>query len=197
MPFNVNMSRHTSLNNLLGCLGPSLGVCWFLLVSVVVLNCPEIPRGGIVSIWVKCMYVYGVWMCVRELWSFHALYGAANALYWKCLKRQNSTYLTLLKHQNTKTSLYKLSKNHWVITLLESFGSVRRELQSTVSLDHPVPVVATQMEYCGPNRSQFWPSNDHFRGEKAIFGTILGLKTACFAHVNGLQGGTKGPKMGQ
>ena len=90
------------------------------------------------SIWVKCMYVYGVWMCVREFWSFHALYGAANALYWKCLKRQNSTYLTLLKHQNTKTSLYKLSKNHWVITLLESFGSVRRELQSTVSLDHPV-----------------------------------------------------------
>ena len=92
------------------------------------------------SIWVKCMYVYGVLMYVREFWSFHALYGAANALYWKCLKRQNSTYLTLLKHQNTKTSLYKLSKNHWVITLLGSFGSVRRELQSTVSLDHPVEV---------------------------------------------------------
>ena len=92
------------------------------------------------SIWVKCMYVYGVWMCVREFWSFHALYGAANALYWKCLKRQNSTYLTLLKHQNTKTSLYKLSKNHWVITLLKNFGSVRRKLQSTVFLDHPVPI---------------------------------------------------------
>ena len=90
------------------------------------------------SIWVKCMYVYGVWMCVKEFWSFHALYGAANALYWKCLKRQNSTYLTLLKHQNTKTSLYKLSKNHWVITLLENFGSVRRKLQSIVFLDHPV-----------------------------------------------------------
>ena len=90
------------------------------------------------SIWVKCMYVYGVWMCVREFWSVHAFYGAANALYWKCLKRQNSTYLTLLKHQNTKTSLYKLSKNHWVITLLENFGSVRRKLQSTVFLDHPV-----------------------------------------------------------
>ena len=47
-------------------------------------------------------------------------------------------HLTLLKHQNTKTSLYKLSKNHWVITLLENFGSVRRKLQSTVFLDHPV-----------------------------------------------------------
>ena len=54
------------------------------------------------------------------------------------LEWQNSTHLRLFKHQNTKTSLYKLSKNHWVITLLENFGSVRRKLQSTVFLDHPV-----------------------------------------------------------
>ena len=53
-------------------------------------------------------------------------------------KTPQSTHLTLLKHQNTKTSLYKLSKNHWAITLLEKFWSVRRNLQSTVSLDHPV-----------------------------------------------------------
>ena len=90
------------------------------------------------NIWVKCMYVYGVWMCVRVFWSAQALYGATNALYWKCIKRQNSTHLTLLKHQNTKTSLFNLSKNRWVFTLLEIFGSVRRNLQSTVSLDHPV-----------------------------------------------------------
>ena len=69
------------------------------------------------SIWVKCMYVYGVWMCVREFWSVHALYGAAIALYWKISEGQNSTHLVFLKHQNTKTSLYELSKNHWVIAL--------------------------------------------------------------------------------
>ena len=90
------------------------------------------------NIWVKCMYVYGVWMCVRVFWSAQALYGETNALYRKCIKRQNSMHLTLLKHHNTKTSLYKLSKNNWVITLLEILGSVRRQLQSTVSLDHPV-----------------------------------------------------------
>ena len=44
----------------------------------------------------------------------------------------------ILKHQNTKTSLYKLSKNHWVIALLEIFGSVRKKLQFTVFNDHPV-----------------------------------------------------------
>ena len=90
------------------------------------------------NIRVKCMYVFGVWMCVRVFWSAQALSGATNALHWKYIKRQNSTHLTLLKHQNTKTSLYKPTKNYWVITLFEILGSVRRDLQSTVSLDHPV-----------------------------------------------------------
>ena len=44
----------------------------------------------------------------------------------------------LLKDQNTKTSLYKLSINHWVIALFEIFGSVRKKIQSTVFNDHPV-----------------------------------------------------------
>ena len=70
--------------------------------------------------------------------SVLALYGAANALYWKSSERQNSMHLTLLKHQNTKTSLYKLSKNHWVIALFKNFGSVRKKLHVTVSFDHPV-----------------------------------------------------------
>ena len=87
------------------------------------------------------MEVFKVWAPLRGHPSVQALYGAVNALYWKCLKRQNSTHLTPLKHQNTKTSLYKLSKNQWVIMLLEIFGSVRRKLQSTVSLDHPVIVI--------------------------------------------------------
>ena len=64
--------------------------------------------------------------------------GAANALLWKSSKTQNFTYLTILKHQNTKTSLYKLSENHWVFALIEFFGSVRKKLQSTVFNDHPV-----------------------------------------------------------
>ena len=84
------------------------------------------------------MDVVMVWVPLREHLSVQALYDAAIALYWKISERQNSTHITLLKPQNTKTSLYKLSKNHWVMTLLENFGSVSRKLQSTVSLDHPV-----------------------------------------------------------
>ena len=93
-------------------------------------------------IWVKCMYVYKVWMNVREFWSVQALYVTTNALYWNILEMQNSMHLTLLKHQNTKTSLYELSKSHWVIAPFYISGSIKRKLQSTVSLDHPVLLFA-------------------------------------------------------
>ena len=61
-------------------------------------------------------------MRIRVYGSAQALYCVANALYWKSFKRQIFTHLTVLKHQNTKTSLYELSKNHWVFALFEIFG---------------------------------------------------------------------------
>ena len=70
-----------------------------------------------------CMYVYEVWMRLRACMSVQALYGEANALYWKSVERQNSTDMTLLKNKNTKIALYKLPKNHWVIALFEISGN--------------------------------------------------------------------------
>ena len=70
--------------------------------------------------------------------SVLALYGAANALYWKSSERQSSTHLTVLKHQNIKKSQYKLSKNYWLIALFEILGSFRQKFQSVVSKDNPV-----------------------------------------------------------
>ena len=77
-------------------------------------------------------------MRIRLYRSGQALYGVAKALYWKSSERQISTHLTVLKHQNTKTSLYKLSENHRVFALFEFFGFVRKRLQFTVFNDHPV-----------------------------------------------------------
>ena len=77
-------------------------------------------------------------MRIRLYRSGQAPYGVANALYWKRSERQIFTHLNVLKHQNTKTSLYKLSENHWVFAFFEFFGSVRKTLQSTVFNDHPV-----------------------------------------------------------
>ena len=114
------------------------------------------------------MYVYKVWMNVREFWSVQALYVTTNALYWKFLEMQNSMHLTLLKHQNTKTSLYELSKNHWVITLLGIFGSDRKNLQFTVPLDHPV-VVASRSSF--PDRL---PVNMAHRSGNSLENVLLG-----------------------
>ena len=86
----------------------------------------------------KSMYVCEAWMRLRVYMSVQAMYGAGNALYWNDSERQNSMHLTLLKYLNTKTSLYKLSKSHWVIALFKNFGSVRKKSQYTVSFDHPV-----------------------------------------------------------
>ena len=61
-------------------------------------------------------------MRIRVYGSAQALYCVANTLYWKSFKRQIFTHLTVLKHQNTKTSLYELSKNHWVFALFEILG---------------------------------------------------------------------------
>ena len=81
-------------------------------------------------------YLSAVYGCVYGFVAFEgvyecsALYGAANALYWKSSERQNSMHLTLLKHQNTKTSLYKLSKDHWVMALLKK-----------IAIKKPIPVI--------------------------------------------------------
>ena len=140
LTFDVKKNSHTSLNTLFGCLATSVGVVWCLLMSVVVLKCPEIPEGGVREHFrVKCIYIRRVWMRQRVFRSVNALNGAANALYWK------SSDLTILKHQNTKTSLNELSKNHWVIALFEIFGSVSKKLQSTVCHDHPVSSIYTHV----------------------------------------------------
>ena len=67
------------MNSLLECLGPSVGVVWCLLVSVVVLNCPEIPGGG------HCEHMGEVYVC---LWGLDAYKGVleCSGLVWcnKC-----------------------------------------------------------------------------------------------------------------
>ena len=107
------------------------------------------------------MDVIKVWVPLREYLSVQALYDAANALYWKISERQNSTHLAFLKHQNTKTSLCELSKNHWVIAPFYISGPIKRKLQSTVSLDHPVA-------HLGPITSRLCPRETSRLGVKHI-----------------------------
>ena len=99
------------------------------------------------------MDVFKVWVPLRKHLSVQALCGTAIALYWKISERQNSTHMAFLKPKNTKTSLYKLSKDHWVIAFSKNSQSVRRKLQSTVSLDHPgVMCYQSRVEFCHDRR---------------------------------------------
>ena len=100
MPANAIYCQHKPphiLNSLFVCLGTSVGVVWCLLVLFGVCWCLllswSVPRNlkeVSESIWVKCMYVCWVWMHLGMYRSGKALNGAANALYRKSSKRQNS-----------------------------------------------------------------------------------------------------------
>ena len=126
-----------------GCLEFFEDVWQCLLVSAGVCCC---VRGSGVVFGCICVIFWDVgadWGCIRVyMW---AQYGRDQVRtkpthhLSTTLKGKIFFHLTLLRHQNIKTSLCKLSKNHWVMLYFVSFRSVREKLQFTVSLDHPVP----------------------------------------------------------
>ena len=130
-PNNTNRRCQTPKKAVQGCVAVYVDINFRLLVSDDVLYCLMLSA-DVRRVSKKFLKGYlGAAYCLR-------LYCVPNALYWKSFKRQIFTHLTVLKHQNTKTSLYELSKNHWVFALFEIFGSVSKKLQSTVFNDHPV-----------------------------------------------------------
>ena len=54
---------------------------------------------------------------------------------------------SLLRPQNIKTSLSTISKNDWVLPFFLFFMSVRKKLQFTVFLDHPVRHLQLFLQY--------------------------------------------------
>ena len=78
-------------------------------------------------------HICGLTSLLSNFLGVQAMYGARNALCWNDSKRQNSMHLTLLKHQNTKTSLYKFSKDHWVMALLKKKLQLKSKFRSSFS----------------------------------------------------------------
>ena len=62
-------------------------------------------------------------------------YHFSTTLKWKIF-----FHLIIMRHQNTKTAAWKLSKNHWVRLFFVFFRFVREILFVTVAFDHPVTV---------------------------------------------------------
>ena len=121
-PNNTNRRCQTPKKAVQGCVAvyDYVDINWRLLVSDDVLYCLirhkcclQRSEGCLRSfsrgIWVLFIDLFKVWMHIRVYRRVQALYCVANALYWKSSERQSFTHLTVLKHQNTKTSLYELS----------------------------------------------------------------------------------------
>ena len=54
-------------------------------------------------------------------------------------------HLTILRHQNTKTAAYQLSKNDWVRPIFLFFGFAREKSFVTVAFDRPVALKISPM----------------------------------------------------
>ena len=96
------------------------------------------------------MEIRGAWMCL----------GGIRVLspYPKTLKDTTFFHLTILRHQNTKTAAYKLSKNVWVRQFFGVFRFAKEKLFVTVAFDHPVSIKQTYFFAMGIiSESRFFP----------------------------------------
>ena len=136
------LKQHLSVSEgVWGCLLASVVVCWHLDFPGDVLRCLGDVwgiSGGV------CGYFSGIHGHLRcsdvilgYLGSPSLQYGAVTLL-WHSPEKHNFFYLTILRHQNIKMSIYKVDKNHWVMWLFCFLVPVRKIFKNTVALDHPV-----------------------------------------------------------
>ena len=130
MPRNTARLSQTAPVSFLGSLAESVGACWHLLEGV----------------WGKLSWIHGNRRPTNVFWGVWVLNPCS--MEWKhyfgtALNGTVFCQLTILRHQNTKTAAYKVSKNDWVIPFFAIFRFAREKLLVTVSLDHPVFVIFT------------------------------------------------------
>ena len=120
-------------------------VCKCLVVFSSVCCCPVVSWG----VWGRVfVYLDGILVCLSCLGVFGKYLRAESMQdrvwlepthhFGTTLKYKIFSRLILLRHQNTKTALYKHSKNYWVMPFLVICCFIREKLFVTVAFDHPV-----------------------------------------------------------
>ena len=84
------------------------------------------------------MEIGGAWMCLEGTWAQSPCSKDPKHHFGTDLKGTTFVHLTILRHQNTKTAAYTLSKNDWVWPFFLFFGFVREKSFVTVAFDRPV-----------------------------------------------------------
>ena len=109
---------------------------------------------------------------------------------------QNLMVYFRLSKYSSSWSRRRTARGRWIYVPLWTVLSRDRSLRCTTCV-WVWPMTEVQISICTgvhPDRvfwsksGQFGPSDDHFRGQKATFETIWGLKAACFAHEMALWG---------
>ena len=84
------------------------------------------------------MEIGGAWMCLGGNWVFSPCSMGPKHYFATTLKGTTFFHLTILRHQNTKTAAYQLSKNYWVRPFFGVFRFAREKSFVTDAFDHPV-----------------------------------------------------------
>ena len=91
-------------------------------------------------------------MCLEGTWAPSPCSMEPKHHFGTDLKGTTFVHLTILRHQNTKTAAYQLSKNDWVRPIFLFFGFAREKSFVTVAFDRPVssdlnnPSLLTKLE---------------------------------------------------
>ena len=84
------------------------------------------------------MEIGGAWRCLGGIWALSPCSMEPKYHFGTALKGTTFFHLTILRHQNTKTAAYQLSKNDWVRPFFGVFRFAREKSFVTVAFDHPV-----------------------------------------------------------
>ena len=85
--------------------------------------------------WQSCLKVFCGYLRVQSIQGWVLL--KPTHQFGSTLKCKENSHLIILRHQNTKTAAWKLSKNHWVRPFFAFFRFVREILFVTVAFDQP------------------------------------------------------------
>ena len=110
------------------------------------------------------MEIGGPWVCLGGNWVLSPCSMGPKHYFATTLKGTTFFHLTILRHQNTKTAAYQLSKNDWVRPFIGVFRFTRDKSFVTVAFGHPVVLI------CETNKNLY------------IFKYLLHLSLTFFSH---------------
>ena len=113
-PIDTTRYTQTAPLSVLGCLAVSVGVCWNVVFPGDIWGVPLGCLGVFWGIWVVIMEFWGAWMCLEGTWAPSPCSMEPKHHFSTAQNITTFVHLTILRHQNTKTAAYQLSKNDWV-----------------------------------------------------------------------------------